>query len=111
MNALPQERIEAGNLVITGGPRGTARVEGGELRLTAFEFSVLYVLASRPDQYVSIDTLLAALYGTPDKAPLSGSLAVIVGRLRQKLRDAEATVAVMTVRGRGYRLDVLAKGG
>ena len=72
--------------------------------LTAREWGVLELLASRAGRVVSRDELLEALWGelSPEA---SASLDVIMSRLRRKLGDAPERCRVSTVRGEGYRFE------
>jgi two-component system response regulator MprA len=65
-----------------------------EVPLTAREFDILETLARQ---------LLLAIWGSDDEAA-SGSLEVLIARLRRKLAEAGAPDAVRTLRGVGYSL-------
>jgi DNA-binding response OmpR family regulator len=76
-----------------------ARKEGREVPITAREWAVLELLASRAGRVVSRTAILEAVWGDDGDAA-SASLDVIVGRIRRKL----GTFVVRTVRGEGYAL-------
>jgi DNA-binding response OmpR family regulator len=78
--------------------------QGVEVPLTAREWRVLELLASRAGRVVTRDELLESLWGerTPEA---SSSLDVIMSRLRRKLGDASQPSPVSTVRGEGYRFE------
>ncbi|NHA70257.1 response regulator transcription factor [Phycicoccus flavus] len=79
----------------------TATRDGARVDLTATELEVLLVLAERPGEAVSRETLHLRVWGSPDSGR-SRALDVFVAALRQKLgRDLPLT----TVRGFGYRLE------
>lgn len=76
---------------------GDARVP-----LTPTEFRLLAALAARPGEVVRRAALIAA--GWPDGAIVhENTLDAYLARIRRKLRDLGAPVAVTTVRGVGYR--------
>ena len=77
-----------------------------EVPLTGKEFEVLNILAANRDKVVSRGRLMADVwdenwYGS------TKTLDATIGRLRQKLEEAGAPVAVTTVRGVGFRLEDL----
>lgn len=69
------------------------------VELTAKEWALLRVMASRPERIHSRDSLLDALYGFDDDTG-SNTLEVFMSHLRRKIgRDR-----IQTLRGLGYRL-------
>ena len=84
----------------------TRRVElgGGEVALTAREFELLAYLARHPDQVLSREQILNAVWGF-DFDPGTKVLEVYIGYLRRKLGEDGAGV-IETVRNVGYRLRV-----
>ncbi|MGB0091389.1 MAG: response regulator transcription factor [Solirubrobacteraceae bacterium] len=85
----------------------TRRVERGgrEIELTAREFDVLAYLMRHPDQVLSREQILNAVWGF-DFDPGTKVLEVYVGYLRRKLGVSGSTDPIETVRGVGYRLRV-----
>jgi DNA-binding response OmpR family regulator len=85
----------------------TRRVErdGHEVHLTAREFEVLAYLMRHPDQVLSREQILNAVWGF-DFDPGTKVLEVYVGYLRRKLGDAGGPDPIETVRNVGYRLRV-----
>ena len=85
----------------------TRRVEreGREIELTAREFDVLAYLMRHPDQVLSREQILNAVWGF-DFDPGTKVLEVYVGYLRRKLAVFGSTDPIETVRGVGYRLRV-----
>jgi DNA-binding response OmpR family regulator len=85
----------------------TARIlrrRGTEVPMTAREWRVLEVLASRAGRVVRRDELLSLAWG--DSGPsASESLAVIMSRIRRKLGHDKETSLIRTVRGEGYVLE------
>ena len=78
---------------------------GARSQLTAREFDLLAYLMRHPDQVLSREQILNAVWGF-DFDPGTKVLEVYVGYLRRKLGDAESTDPIETVRGVGYRLRV-----
>ncbi len=85
----------------------TRRVErdGHEVQLTAREFEVLAYLMRHPDQVLSREQILNAVWGL-DFEPGTKVLEVYVGYLRRKLGDTGGPDPIETVRNVGYRLQV-----
>src|SRR5512144_1938447 len=83
----------------------TRRVErnGREVQLTAREFELLAYLARHPDQVLSREQILNAVWGY-DFDPGTKVLEVYVGYLRRKLGDDGGSGPIETVRNVGYRL-------
>jgi DNA-binding response OmpR family regulator len=81
-------------------------VRAGDRRihLTALELALLYLLAARPGDLISRDTILDALWGV-DFAPDNNVLERHMSRLRAKLLvELRGMYRIETVRGQGYRL-------
>ena len=83
----------------------TRRVErdGHAVQLTAREFEVLAYLMRHPDQVLSREQILNAVWGF-DFEPGTKVLEVYVGYLRRKLGEAGGVDPIETVRNVGYRL-------
>jgi DNA-binding response OmpR family regulator len=83
----------------------TRRVDrdGHEVRLTAREFELLVFLMRHPDQVLSREQILNAVWGF-DFDPGTKVLEVYIGYLRRKLADTESSDPIETVRNVGYRL-------
>jgi DNA-binding response OmpR family regulator len=77
--------------------------EGTEVKLTAREFEVLAYLMRHPDQVLSREQILNAVWGF-DFDPGTKVLEVYIGYLRRKLEAAEEADPIETVRNVGYRL-------
>lgn len=95
------------------GPAGGFRVDvdarrawvaAEELALTAKEFDVLVLLDQRRGAVVSRETLMAEVWDE-NWFGSTKTLDATIGRLRQKLQDHGAPVALTTVRGVGFRLE------
>jgi two-component system OmpR family response regulator len=87
-----------------------ATLDGRELGLTSYEFSLLRVLAERPGRALSREQLLDLAKGNAEDA-FDRTIDVQVSRLRAKLGDdARQPKLLKTVRGFGYML-ALHEGG
>jgi len=99
------ERLEIGDLVIDASAH-VATLAGEKLELAPREFALLHALALRAGQVVSVDDLLAQVWG----AEYMGEPQVVyvhIRWLREKLEaDAKHPKRIVTVRGVGYRLEV-----
>jgi two-component system, OmpR family, response regulator len=91
-------RILVGQLVIDLGSTTVHRA-GVMVDLTAKEWSVLRVMASRLERVHSKSALGNALYGFGDEVD-SNTLEVFISHLRRKL----GRESIQTIRGQGYRL-------
>ena len=105
--ALPTaaaERLEVGDLVIEP-PAHVATLAGEPLELAPREFSLLHALALQAGQIVSVDELLAQVWG----AEYIGEPQVVyvhIRWLREKIEaDPKHPHRIVTVRGVGYKLE------
>ena len=76
---------------------------GREVHLTAREFELLAYLARHPDQVLSREQILNAVWGF-DFDPGTKVLEVYIGYLRRKLGEVDGAQPIETVRNVGYRL-------
>ena len=76
-----------------------------QVPLTAREWAVLEILASRAGRVVSRNELLELVWHEISEAG-SDSLSVILGRLRRKLGSDAEGIVIRTVRGEGYVFEV-----
>lgn len=82
--------------------RLSARLHGVELSLTAFEFTLLRVMAERAGRVLSREQLLELTRGNAEET-FDRAIDVHVSRLRQKMAQAApGTALIKTVRGAGY---------
>jgi DNA-binding response OmpR family regulator len=85
----------------------TVAVENRLVELTPLEFDVLHALALEPGRVLSVDDLLARVWG----AEYVGEPQVVylhIHWLRQKLGDdPDSPRRIVTVRGAGYKLEAL----
>ncbi|GIN20372.1 MAG TPA: DNA-binding response regulator [Bacillus bacterium] len=99
--------IEVGPLTIN---RQSYEVSSGKkvVLLPLKEFELLSLLASRPNQVFTREILLERVWGY-DYEGDEQTLNVHIKRLRDKLRKLADNVVITTVRGVGYKLEVLQK--
>lgn len=96
--------LEAGDTRLDLRSRRVAR-DGREVKLTAREFELLAYLARHPDQVLSREQILNAVWGF-DFDPGTKVLEVYIGYLRRKLGGDDGGGPIETVRNVGYRLRV-----
>ena len=106
---MPAQReasvLEAGDIRLDLRTRRVGRA-GLEVQLTAREFELLAYLMRHPDQVLSREQILNAVWGF-DFDPGTKVLEVYIGYLRRKLDgDPGAACPIETVRNVGYRLRV-----
>jgi two-component system, OmpR family, response regulator len=95
--------VRAGRLALDPGAR-RATVDGREVPLTGYEFSLLYALAARAGRVLTREQLIDLAGGSADEA-FDRSVDVHVSRLRHKLGDDPRSPRLLkTVRGAGYML-------
>jgi DNA-binding response OmpR family regulator len=97
-------RVEVGDLVIEASAH-RATLSGQELELAPREFALLHALALHAGQVVSVDELLAQVWG----AEYVGEPQVVyvhIRWLREKIEaDPKHPQRIITVRGVGYKLE------
>ena len=96
--------VEAGGITMDLRTRRVHR-GGVEVAFTAREFELLEYLMRHPDQVLSREQILNAVWGF-DFDPGTKVLEVYIGYLRRKLTEAEPGDPIETVRNVGYRLRV-----
>lgn len=77
--------------------------EGNPLKFTSTEFKLFKLLAQKPNHAISRDSILTNVWNTSylgDKRVVDTH----IRNLRKKLRDANSSVLIHSVRGVGYRL-------
>ncbi|UXA35694.1 two-component system response regulator PhoP [Proteus terrae] len=80
-------------------------ISGEQIKLTAFEYTILETLMRNQNKVVSKDALMHQLY--PDaELKESHTIDVLMGRLRKKILEKYPDDVVVTVRGQGYRFDM-----
>lgn len=82
--------------------------DGSREDLTPLEARLLRYLAAFPSRLVSRDELLTHVWHVDPRQVQTRSVDVALGRLRRKLRDdGERPAVLITVRGRGVRLEAV----
>ena len=99
---LQNEHVALGGLLLDR-RRRQAAVDGVQLRMTPKEFALLEHLMMKADEVVSRSELLEKVWDFHFD-PGSNVVDVHVGRLRAKLRSANANICLETVRGIGFIL-------
>ena len=102
LHGAHEQRLEVGDLTVDLSG-GTAHRGENQLQLTATEFRILALLASRPGKIVSQSQIAGAVWPT-ESCPESNAVEVHVARLRRKLDEGGTTPLLHTVRGMGYTL-------
>lgn len=83
--------------------RQRVRVDGGDLKLTPIEQTLLYLLASNPERTLSRDLILSCIWG-PEPPVGSNVIDRHIRDLRVKLNDHwRQPRYIETVAGKGYR--------
>jgi two-component system response regulator RstA len=94
--------LTVGDLTLDPGAR-KALLDGDELQLTSYEFSLLYALVERAGRVLSREQLMELARGNAEEA-FDRSVDVHISRLRQKLGDdSRKPKRIKTVRGVGYQ--------
>ena len=94
-------RIVVGSLVIDL-ERFEVKAGGERIELTATEFKILQILASRKGRVLSRDRILDHLWGA-EKVVIDRTVDVHIRNLREKL--GEAASLIKNIRGVGYKLE------
>jgi two-component system OmpR family response regulator len=81
-----------------------ALVAGHEMPLSRREFTLLRLFATNPDKTLARSDILETVWGTSENIG-TNVIDQYVSYLRKKLELAGAGLAIVTERGRGYRLD------
>ncbi|MGJ0623056.1 two-component system response regulator PhoP [Xenorhabdus bovienii] len=80
-------------------------VNKNNIKLTAFEYTIIETLMRNNGKVVSKESLMRQLY--PDaELRESHTIDVLMGRLRKKISNEWSDEVIVTVRGQGYRFDV-----
>lgn len=79
------------------------QVAGDFVEFTVKELAILDLLMSNPGKLFSRERILSNVWGL-GMDPLTNVVDVYIGKLRKKLQQDVAGLAIVTVRGLGYRL-------
>ncbi|MBD8004508.1 response regulator transcription factor [Bacillus norwichensis] len=114
INAILRRYDKTVDIIIEVGPltinRQSYEVSVGKkvILLPLKEFELLSVLASRPNQVFTREILLERVWGY-DYEGEEQTLNVHIKRLRDKLKKLADIIVISTVRGVGYKLEVMQK--
>ena len=101
-----QERLEVGDLVIEPAAH-VVSLAGEPVDLAPREFDLLCALALHAGQVVSVDNLLAQVWGAEYEGETQ-AVYVHIRWLREKIEaDPQTPQRIITVRGVGYKLETL----
>ncbi|HGJ5874331.1 MAG TPA: two-component system response regulator PhoP [Arsenophonus apicola] len=102
-SGLASQILQLGDFIIDMS-RKEFTIKDKNIKLTAFEYTILETLMRNNSKVVSKESLMRQLY--PD-AELRGShtIDVLMGRLRKKIMQVWPNDVIVTVRGQGYRFD------
>ena len=82
---------------------GKARFEDVMLDLTLFEYKLLYLFMTHPDQVFTRDQIISIIYKNEEKAINERTIDVHVKHLREKIAEHSDYPFIETVRGIGYK--------
>lgn len=82
--------------------RREVKVDGTLLELTKHEYQLLYYLMQQPNQILSREQILDALYPHDEKVVTDRTIDVHIGKLREKM-GADKASFIETIRGVGYK--------
>lgn len=81
----------------------TVRKQGIEIKLTNYEFDILYLLAKRPGQVFSKERIYSQVWKEPYYRA-EDNVASLIHRIRKKVEsDPSNPIYILTVWGIGYR--------
>lgn len=99
-----QEKLTHGDLIIDTLFR-QVRIDKTEIRLTNYEFEILYLLASNPGRVYSREQIYNLIW----KSPYLGAednVTSLIGRIRKKIElDPKKPQYIITVWGSGYKFN------
>ena len=104
--------VDSPETVLKAGPLAFDRnsmqfwVDGAEIKLTAKELAIIELLMSKPGTLFSRERILSNVWGL-DMDPLTNVVDVYIGKLRKKIVHDPDEISIETVRGLGYRLNVV----
>lgn len=103
--APPRTRMVIDDLELDLGMMRATR-GGVPIELTAKELALLELFMSSPGRLFSRERILASVWGS-NEDPLTNVVDVYVGRLRAKIDNGREHPLIHTVRGLGYRLELV----
>ena len=103
--APPRTRLAIADLELDLATMRATR-SGVTIEFTAKELALLELLMSTPGRLFSRERILASVWGS-NEDPLTNVVDVYIGRLRAKVDQGRERPLIHTVRGLGYRLELL----
>lgn len=82
---------------------GMAKYEDAVLVLTLFEYKLLYVFMTHPDQVLTREQIITLIYHNEEKAINERTVDVHIKHLREKIAHYSDYPYIQTVRGIGYK--------
>ena len=104
-NIVTSQKIQFQDLVIDRNSY-EVKLRGNDIKLPLKEFELIFKLASHPGQIFTRDQLIEQIWGV-DYEGDERTVDVHIKRLRERLSDAGDILKITTVRGLGYRLEVV----
>lgn len=102
-SGLASQILQLGDFIIDMS-RKEFTIKDKNIKLTAFEYTILITLMRNNSKVVSKESLMRQLY--PDaELRESHTIDVLMGRLRKKIMQVWPNDVIVTVRGQGYRFD------
>ncbi|MFS1539953.1 MAG: two-component system response regulator PhoP [Candidatus Phlomobacter fragariae] len=102
-SGLASQILQIGDFIIDMS-RKEFTIKDKNIKLTAFEYTILETLMRNNCKVVSKESLMHQLY--PDaELRESHTIDVLMGRLRKKIMQGWPNDVIVTVRGQGYRFD------
>ncbi|MGM0845724.1 MAG: response regulator transcription factor [Bacillota bacterium] len=83
--------------------KGEAWIHGSQLELTHFEFKLLHMFMSHPDQVLNREQILNFVYEKNEKEVSDRTIDVHIRHLREKIKELTPKNYIQTVRGMGYK--------
>lgn len=87
--------------------KGEAWINDEQLELTHFEFKLLHTFMQNPDQVLSREQILMAIYEKNEKSVSDRTIDVHIKHLREKIKEKTPKDYIQTVRGMGYKFVAL----
>ncbi|MBU8880987.1 response regulator transcription factor [Bacillus sp. FJAT-29790] len=82
---------------------GIAKYQDAELALTLFEYKLLYLFMTHPDQVLTREQIITTIYNNEEKIINERTIDVHIKHLREKIAFYSDFPFIQTVRGIGYK--------
>jgi DNA-binding response OmpR family regulator len=84
--------------------KGEVLLYGNEIKLTKYEFNLLYYFMQNPNIVLSREQLINQIYSHNDDTVMDRTIDAHIKKLREKIEDNSARpTRVVTIRGMGYK--------